>query len=148
MMLACLTAWTVVAAAAPPSSLVTALSDRHGVEDCRRLAQHTDDLAVDLKQVVDHVTLPPWAPMNAAICLIEEHHSESLSTLRGWVQRPDTRGLARLIFRRIESLPEDTARELLRHALAGPHRDEALVAVQADVRTSIRTLDSTITPKP
>jgi len=140
--------WSLAAQAAPPAPLVQALSARHGVEDCKRLEAHSETLEADLNRVVREVTLPPWAPMNAAICLIEEHHASSKDALLGWVQDPQQTGLARLVFRRVNRLPDATAIDLMQHALNGPHREEALVAAQADTRASIRALRPNSAPTP
>ena len=140
--------WSLVAQATPPAALVQALSVRHGVESCDALNIHSASLEADLNRIVQEITLPPWTPMNAAICLIEEHHTTSAATLRGWVQHPDQRGLARLVFRRVETLPEDMAIDLLQHALNGPHREEALAVTQTDARAAIRALRPSNVPTP
>lgn len=130
----------LTAHATPPAPLIQALSARHGIESCEALEVYSASLEADLRRVVEEVSLPPWAPMNAAICLIEEHPMSAQSLLRSWVQSPDQRGLARLVFRRIQTLPEEVAIDVMQHALDGPHRDEALVATQTDTRTRVRSL--------
>lgn len=136
--------WLIIASlsaqASPPSTLVQALSGRHGVQDCRALSAYSDTLQADLLRVVEEVKLPPWAPMNAAICLIEEHPAASRNALLGWVQHPEQGGLARLVFRRLERFSEETALDVMQHALDGPHQQEALVATQADKREAVRAL--------
>src|SRR5688500_16900831 len=87
-----------VAEAAPEGldAVVHALSMRDPVS-CERLEALTPTPVETLLAVVDTVTMPPWAPMRAAACLLEADALDVRDRLDGWVTEPALKGLGRLV---------------------------------------------------
>ncbi|MEQ1501031.1 MAG: hypothetical protein ABMB14_02320 [Myxococcota bacterium] len=71
-----------------------------------------------LLAVVDTVSMPPWAPMRAAGCLVERHAVEVRGELEGWVIAPDKQGLGRLVLASLDAMPVEVAVPVARLALA------------------------------
>lgn len=121
--------WLTAALAWDPTpkeqDLVRALSHRDGAPPCADLADRVDDPVVSYTRVIEHVQYPPWAPMRAAICLIEHHEAEAEPLLLGWVTDPSKKGLAKLVFHRTHLLEAERAERIERAALAGPLATEA-----------------------
>lgn len=95
------------------------LSARHAPA-CDRVSATSDDAVADLLRIVDEVTMPPWAPMRAADCLVREHAKVPVVTgaLREWVVDPAHMGLARLVVTRIDALDPTLAVDLASRAWA------------------------------
>ena len=134
--------WSLVTAAhAEPQNLeevVRLLSMRDPVP-CERIEAATPTPSETLLHVVDTVSMPPWAPMLAAECLIERRPLEIRDRLDRWVTDPELKGLGRLVLTGLDRLPSEVAVPVARKALAeGPEpelaRARILAAASAEVR--------------
>jgi hypothetical protein len=118
--------------------LVAALSSRDGAPPCALLADLVDDPVTAHQRVVEHVAMPPWAPMGAARCLIEDHAAEVEPLLVSWLEGDDTRGLARLVVLSLPELEQDLAVRLGKVAMRGPHAAILGRRIRADVRPAVQ----------
>ncbi|MCB9677053.1 MAG: hypothetical protein H6737_18190 [Alphaproteobacteria bacterium] len=121
-------------------ALVRALSVRDGAPDCAEVEALVDEPAHSLARVVENVQLPPWAPMYAASCLIERHAAEKPEVLASWVVGTETKGLAKLVFRRLHHLEPDQARSLVDRGRSGPWQRELDAALVASPDAGLRAL--------
>jgi len=130
-------------AAAEPAGLDAVqhtLSLRHPVP-CEQLLAQTDTPVETLLHVVDHTTMPPWAPMRAAECLMEAHASEIQPRLDSWVTTPELKGLGRLTLGKLDHLPLAVAEAVGRKALTeGTEPERARRALVASSRAELRAL--------
>lgn len=111
-------------------SLIRALSSRDAAPICADLADRVPDAVASFKAIVEHVEMPPWAPMRAATCLIEHHEAEAEPLMLQWVQRVETKGLAKLVLRRTHLLELERAERVKTAALQGPLAIEARKILQ------------------
>ena len=132
-------AWTPSAA---EEKLLLALSARDGAPPCDTLDALVDDPVGSYESIVEHVSLPPWAPMQAARCLVENHAEAAAPTLRSWVELPEKAGLARLVLMGVDRLPEAQAVELGSRALLGPYATVARQRLPLSERAAVRALVS------
>jgi hypothetical protein len=141
-----------IAAAAPPSPVLTevdsdelatvvrALSSRDPVT-CSAIESLTSTPVPTLLAVVDGVTMPPYAPMRAADCLIRGHAAEVQPQLERWVVAPELKGLGRLVLSGIDAMPLEVALPVVRTAIAtGSDPDLAVRKAGAAVAPEIRAL--------
>lgn len=119
-------------------ALVRALSSRDGAPPCEQLEALVSDPSTSLRRIVEHVEMPPWAPMHAAACLIERHAGEHEALLEAWVADPSRKGLARLVFHRMHLLAPAQTRALTERALAGPLAGDARAAMLTSPDPEVR----------
>ncbi len=111
----------------PSAELINALSHRDGAPACASLGEEDDlEFQLQLVNVVQTIEMPPWAPMNAAGCLMEMFPTQSRSLFRTWLEQEDTKGLAIKLALQMDQLPLDLQLELVPLALSGPHSDSLL----------------------
>ena len=143
--------WTLLAAlAASPSiafepteaeaRVILLLSGRDGAPPCETLDAELVDPVASYARIVEHVAMPPWAPMQAARCLTENHFGAAEDTVREWLVHPDKAGLATLALARLHKLPASRARGLATDALRGPHRAIAERALSRSPTEELRQL--------
>lgn len=145
--------WTTLALAAPQPletpitasvdpTLLRALSARHAAP-CDRVTATSSTPVADLLAVVAQVTVPPWAPMRAADCLIRAHAAEPevSAALRQWVADPELKGLGRLVVVHLDELDEPLALDLAARAWeAGHDRDYVARHLADSPRPAIRAV--------
>jgi len=107
------------------AALLQVLSLRDGTPSCGELVSMVPDPTTSLLHIVDNVTMPPWAPMRAAICLIDKKEAEIEPQLREWVTQPQKLGLAKLVLRRAHTLNPTRAKTLSELSLTSENRDTA-----------------------
>lgn len=127
--------WSLVTAAmAEPQNLdtvVQALSMRDPVT-CEQVEALTPTPTETLLAVVDTVTMPPWAPMQAADCLVKGHAVEIRDRLDAWVTAPELKGLGRLVLNGLDRMPVEVAVPVARKALLeGPEPEVARARILA-----------------
>lgn len=120
--------------------LVQALSSHDGPPSCDDLDAMVDDPVASLERVVEHVTMPPWAGMSAARCLIVNHPQSAEPTISQWMDDPEKLGLAKLVLLSVDQLPEPMALDVARVALRGPHAVEARKRLPKSTRPAVRAL--------
>ncbi len=125
---------------ADDDALLRALSVRDPAPSCAELSALTDEPAADLRDVAETVTLPPWAPMRAAQCLVAAHSEASESAFQQWVVDPTREGLGLLVLRRTAQLPDDLARAVITSALDGELAVQARQAALSDPRPTVQSL--------
>ncbi len=130
-------AWTPTDA---EQTLVRALSSRDGAPPCEQLAAMVPEPAESYQRVVDNVTMPPWAPMHAAACLIENHAHEKPDVIAAWTTGERTKGLAKLVFHRLHLFDDDQALELVETARTGPWTTELDRSLVASPKGELRDL--------
>lgn len=128
-------AWTPTTA---EEALVRALSSRDGAPPCEEVEQNLADPVASLTKVVEHVEMPPWAPMYAAACLIERHPTDANDLMVGWVTDPQKKGLAKLVFNRLHLLDDLAATDLAERSLTGPHQEHARRSMLRSPKVEIR----------
>jgi hypothetical protein len=117
LLIATASAWTPTEA---EQTLIRALSARDGAPPCAELEALVPEPVESFERVVEHVAMPPWAPMHAAACIIENHAHERADLLASWTTGERTKGLAKLVFHRLHLLDDDQAVELVEAARTGP----------------------------
>ncbi|MFT4979558.1 MAG: hypothetical protein ACI8S6_005469, partial [Myxococcota bacterium] len=80
--------------------------------------------------IVENATQPPWAGVRAAECLTLRHAEEIQPLLLSWVQTPETRGLALMVFNHLDQLPSAVALPVARASLEGPLAQDARPRLQ------------------
>lgn len=130
-------AWTPTAG---ERQLVEALSSRDAAPPCALLSPLVDDPVVSYQRIVDNVSMPPWVPMVAAQCLIQDHAEQAEPVLRTWLADDTLRGLAKLVVMNVQTLPEPLAVRLCDRAVKGPHAVMARRRLAADPREKIRAI--------
>lgn len=134
--------WVGLALATPAGTepVIAALSARHAVP-CAEVEALAPDPVAALLYVVDEVQRPPWAPMRAAVCLLEGHVPVIEPQLRRWVTDPELLGLGRLVHGRLDRLPVPTAVALAQHALSeGPEPERVQAALAGSEVPELRAL--------
>ena len=101
---------------------VRQLSVYDGTISCDKLP--TKNRQETLTHIVDNVSLPPWAPMRAATCLTKLYPAEAQEDLIRWVENPKTKGLAFLLTKQIQTLPDPVAKRVASAGLKGPFAEE------------------------
>lgn len=125
---------------ADEEALVRALSTRHGAPPCSELANLSATPADSLEHIVDHVEMPPWVPMHAAACLIEEHFDAKSEVIARWVREPNKKGLAKLVFNRLHQIEPSDARSLVDTARSGPYAQHLNAALVRSPSAEVRAL--------
>jgi hypothetical protein len=120
------------------SKLLAAVSARDGAPACDVLDATVSDPVATYEAIVEHVEMPPWAPMQAARCLIQNHSEASRGTLESWLGEKDKAGLAKLVVLHVKHLPESLAVDLTRKAMAGPHQHMSRDRLADDVRPAVQ----------
>jgi hypothetical protein len=119
-----------LAPTAPEAELLRQLSLRDGSPPCAELEAGLPDAVASLKAVVANVSMPPWAPMRAAECLIAGHSASVRGDLVAWVTEPGLKGLGLLALNKLDAMPTDVAVEVARAAVErGPDPAAARVRV-------------------
>jgi hypothetical protein len=121
--------------------VVVALSSRHPLP-CPDIEALTPTPADTLLHVVDTITLPPWAPMHAAECLLRGHAVAVRPAIETWVVDPDKQGLGRMVLNRLDVLPTEVSVPVARRALEGPQSELAAQRVAASVVPEVRALSA------
>ena len=127
--------WLVAPCFAQPNPvLVQSLSARHAAPSCAALTATVEELA----EVVTNVTMPPWVPMRAATCLIEQHAEASEAHFLSWITEPEQLGLGRLLLRRLDGLDDALALRIVQTGIDGPLRDEVIHTASQDPRPELQ----------
>ncbi len=144
MMATTLWMWSAAAVAGTPSAsqeaMYRALSARDPAPSCAEVEALSETPVADLVYVVEHATQPPWAGMRAASCLVERHAEEARDEILAWVGDAGKRGLAILVFDKVDALPEGLALEVARSGLAGPLAEDARTRLARAERAEVRAL--------
>ncbi len=112
------------------SALLQALSLRDGSPSCGEMEAGLPNATASLTAVVAHVSMPPWAPMRAAECLVAGHAVEVRADVVRWVTDPGLKGLGILALSRLDAMPADVAIEVASAAIErGPDPAGARVRV-------------------
>lgn len=117
-----------------------ALSVRETPPTCAEAEALTSTPVSTLLEIVDHATMPPWAPLRAATCLVERHGDETRAEIVAWVSDPDLQGLAQVALLGVDRLPVDLALEVARLGLAGPDPAGARKALERSANAEIQAL--------
>jgi hypothetical protein len=135
------------AAPAPPAApeaplgvdaMVQALSSKDRGPTCLEVEALAEAPVEALLHIVEHVPLPPQAPMRAATCLVDRHADAVQDELLTWVKQEETKGLGKLVLQRLDTLPEPIAVDVARVAVTGPLADDAVEAARASTREAVR----------
>ncbi len=122
------------------TAVYKALSVRDPAPSCEAVeALATDPLAA-LLTVVDKASMPPWAPMRAAHCIVTRHTTAARTDLLSWVGQEQTRGLGLLVLAELDAMDEPVALELAQAALAGPLATDAQARLADSGIPSVRAL--------
>lgn len=108
--------------------------------DCTLVEGLTTTPVPTLLEVVEHATMPPWAPVRAAECLVKGHGPEVRVQMLEWIRDPQSRGLAAVVYRNIDLLPEELAVELATASLTGADPDRARRYLKASTKQSVRDI--------
>lgn len=135
------------AALAAPEDLeavTRALSLRDPVP-CEKIEALTPSPVETLLEVVDTVRMPPWAPMQAAQCLLQRHPVEvPRERLDAWVTDPGLKGLGRLVLGELDAMPIEIAVPVARTALErGSDPELARQRLRAATRPELKALAET-----
>jgi hypothetical protein len=137
--------YALAASAAEPDSaafdaVYRALSSRDPVS-CATVEALTPTPAATLLQVVDTATMPPWAPMKAADCLVRNHPADVRERMALWVTDPELAGLGRLVLGQLDAMPLEISVEVARKALVGSDpalaRQRALASTRPEIRAAV-----------
>ncbi|MEZ4322627.1 MAG: hypothetical protein R3F61_34490 [Myxococcota bacterium] len=126
--------------------LVRVLSSRDGALPCAELEALVPEPVRSLENIVEHVEMPPWAPMTAAACLVEHHAEDRPELLASWVTDPDKKGLARLVFNRLHLLEPERAEALVEAGSKGPYRADLRAALLRAPDPALRQRAATVPP--
>ena len=121
------------------SRLTQQLSVRDPEPSCDDLTRDISDPITALRAVVETVQMPPWAPMRAASCLLEQPENARDDAM-AWLAHPNKRGLAMLVVARLDHYPEPLALDLGRAALAGPWSADARRRLRSATNPRLRAL--------
>jgi hypothetical protein len=112
----------------------------HEPTECAKLT-FIDEPLIALNRVVETVTHPPWASMRAANCMVDLYPLEAKVYFIEWMETSNTKGLAYLVAGRLDEFPIDTAMDIARVGLSGPHSAgiaSRLLSLQSeDLRTLV-----------
>lgn len=135
--------WWVTAGAAfagpELDAVMRALSSRDPVS-CEAVEALTPTPKETLLEVVETVTMPPWAPMRAADCLVRGRPLEIVDRMEVWVTDPELLGLGRLVLGQIDTMPVEAAVPVARKALVGSDPELARSRVGAATSTELKSL--------
>jgi hypothetical protein len=106
----------------PEAAVYRAFLPRHPNTTCDEVSQKSSNPVGTLNAVVHGPALPPWVPMRAAACLLDEHLAAGETEISAWLADPELLGLARLVQRRLAQMPTPIASRLEKAAIAGPHQ--------------------------
>ena len=116
-------------AQAPAADLSTAvydaLSQRHA-PSCADLDGLGDpiDVRLGLVHVATKTTAPPWAPLNAAKCLVPMLDEPSvMQVVTSWFDQPSTSGLALVVVQNLDETSEEHANKIATMASAHAKKD-------------------------
>lgn len=136
---------------APPDgaeAIHRALSARDQSPPCEDVEALSTAPVEALLYIVEHATQPPWAGMRAAECLTLRHAEAIQPQLTGWVQNPDTRGLALMVFNRLDEIPSTVALPVARASLNGPLAEDARSRFQKLENAEIKAILEESIPTP
>ena len=117
-------------------SLQKALSG-HDALPCSSLSFVDQTPWLELNDIVENVSKPPWAGMRAASCMIELYPKESSALFLDWIVDEKKKGLAYLLASNIDSLPVEQALALVAAALKGPCQEGCKIRFQKSQNESI-----------
>ena len=109
---------------AEESAMYRALSARDPHPTCTSVEALAANPVETLTSMVQNVEMPPWVPMRAATCLVERHSEAIEPELIHWVSDTEKKGLALLVFRRLDFLPEEVEGRVIGRAQKGPFKLE------------------------
>ena len=144
---------SVTAVAAPPADLPTpsqvavhrVLSARH-FSGCAPASAASETPVQDLIAVAETSTMPPWAALRAARCLVVDHAAEARPDLERWVTSAEQRGLGIVVLSALDEAPLEVAIPVAQAALTGPDPADVrrrLLSLQAP---ELRELGGEVTP--
>lgn len=88
-----------------------------------------------LVTVASEATMPPWAPVNAARCLVPRFASDPIveEQVKGWMSDPSLGGLALIVVQNLDEVEESSAIRIAELAVSRAESDSrfALYARQA-----------------
>jgi hypothetical protein len=119
-------------------AMVRALSARDGAPTCAEVEAMSPTPVDALRHIVDHVQMPPQAPMRAAACMTAYGEAVRDDLVR-WVSEPELQGLGRLVLGDLASLPAPLAAEVVKAAADGPLKEQAVQAAAEDGRVELQT---------
>lgn len=93
-----------------------------------------------LLQIVDRVQAPPWAPMQAAGCLIQHRAEQIEPQLVRWVGAEKTRGLAFLVVAQLDRLEEPLALRVAQAAVSGANGAALKRRIASSRRPAVRAI--------
>lgn len=109
--------------------------------DCAAVAGALgDDARTAVTYVADATTMPPYAPMRAAHCLVERWPADAQALFVGWMGAPAKKGLALQTLHEADQLDEPSALALGVAALAGPHAEPAQKILAQSKHPAVRAL--------
>ena len=145
MLVLSLLAVTALASDDVSDAVYQQLSQRHGTT-CEALWELGEATAVrdGLLKVATEATMPPWAPLNAAGCLMERlgTDEDTYALVKGWMLDSDKAGLALVVVQNVDTLEEAKALELAKLAVARAQLDPrfALYAQPALQKSKFKTI--------
>ncbi len=147
-MIANLLVWASLVRAAEPvaldPSILRALSLRDGTS-CASLGVSDAD---QLVRYTDPTLQPPSVPVRASACLVERFPESVANIALPWMTDPERVGLALVVLNGLDRLPEPSALQLARAALANPDlAPRATRFVRAAALPSVRDLAPAPAPK-
>lgn len=148
-MIATLIVWTSLARAAEPEALDPALFRALSLRDGTPCASLDVADAEQLARYTDPTLQPASVPVRASACLVERFPESVAGIALPWMTDPERAGLALVVLNGIDRLPEPSAVQLARAALANPElAPRATRFVRAAARPSVRELAPAPAPKP
>jgi len=124
----------------PEALLVHAALSERDAGNCTLIDTLTPTPVSTLLEVVDHATMPPWAPVRATECLVMLHPQDIRDRMLLWVKDPDTRGLASVVYRALDTLPLDLSTEVATAALTGADPNRVKRYLRKSARPELKTL--------
>lgn len=109
---------------AEENAMYKALSARDPHPSCASVEALSANPVETLNSLVENVEMPPWVPMRAATCLVQRHSEAIEPEMLQWVADPDKKGLALLVFRRLDHLPQEVEARVVARAQKGPFKAE------------------------
>jgi hypothetical protein len=126
-----------------PTAEQTAVYKALGARDpvpCAEVEALASDPLDALRTVVEHASMPPWAPMRAAHCIATRHAEAARADLLAWVSDEQTRGLALQLLGELDEVDPAVAVDVARAALAGPIADDARARLADSDLAELRAL--------
>lgn len=117
-----------------------ALTVRHDPPACDVLVAGLTEPRQALIDVVEHTSMPPWAPMRAAACLSDLYAQQESLRLVSWVSEDKWAGLGQMLLGRIDSLPVPVSVEVAKAALTGPVAETATRKLAGSSHAELRAL--------